>query len=47
VVIYVNRSYSRSVISIIGLIDIFIDWFLGIIKYIKERSANTVIILKA
>jgi hypothetical protein len=24
-----------------------IGWFLGIIKYIKERSANTVVILKA
>ena len=33
--------------SVIGLTDIFIDWFSGVIKYIKERSANTVIILKA
>ena len=47
VVIYANRSYSRSVTSIIGLTDIFIDWFLGAIKCIKERLANTVIILKA
>jgi hypothetical protein len=46
-VIYVNRSYSRSITSIMGLTDIFIDWFLGIIKCIKERSANIVIILKA
>ena len=46
-VIYVNRSYSRSITSITGLTDIFMDQFLGIIKCIKERSANTVIILKA
>ena len=45
--IYANRSYLRSVISIIGPIGILIGQFLGIIKYIKERSANTVIILKA
>jgi hypothetical protein len=32
---------------IIGLIGILIGWFLGIIKYIKERLANTVVILKA
>jgi len=30
-----------------GLIGILIGWFLGVIKYIKERSANTVVILKA
>jgi len=30
-----------------GLIGILIGWFLGAIKYIKERSANTVVILKA
>jgi hypothetical protein len=47
VVIYINGSYSRSVKSITGLIDILIDGFLGVIKYIKERSANTIIILKA
>jgi len=33
--------------SIISPIGIFIDWFSGAIKYIKEWSANTVIILKA
>jgi uncharacterized membrane protein YqiK len=33
--------------SIIGLIGILIGWFLSVIKYIKERSANTVVILKA
>jgi hypothetical protein len=33
---YANRSYSRSITSITGLIDIFVDWFLGAIKYIKE-----------
>ena len=47
VVIYVNKSCSRSIISVMGLIDIFTDQFLGIIKCIKERLANTVIILKA
>jgi hypothetical protein len=47
VVIYVNRSYSRSITSIIGLIGILIGWFLGVIKYIKERLANVVVILKA
>ena len=33
--------------SIIGLIGILIGQFLGISKCIKERSANTVVILKA
>ena len=37
----------RSIISIIDLTDILIGWFLGIIKCIKERLANTVVILKA
>ena len=46
-VIYANKSYLRSVMSIAGLTDMLIGWFLGIIKYIKEQSANTVIILKA
>ena len=46
-VIYANRSCLWSIIPIIGLIGIFIGWFLGIIKCIKERLANTVIILKA
>ena len=46
-VIYVNRSYSQSIISITGLIGILIGQFSGIIKCIKERSANTVIVLKA
>jgi hypothetical protein len=46
-VTYINRSYSRSVISVIGLIGVLTGQFLGAIKYIKERLANTVIILKA
>jgi len=46
-VIYVNRSYLQFVISIIGPIGILIDWFLGVIKCIKERLANIVVILKA
>jgi hypothetical protein len=47
VVIYVNGSYSRSIKSIIGLIGVLIDGFSGVIKCIKERLANTVVILKA
>jgi hypothetical protein len=39
-VIYVNRSCSRSVKSIIG-------GFSGVIKCTKERLTNTVVILKA
>jgi hypothetical protein len=30
-----------------GLIDVLIDGFLGIIKYINERLVNIIIILKA
>ena len=33
--------------SVIGLIGVLIDGFLGAIKYIKEWSANIVVILKA
>jgi len=33
--------------SVIGLVGILIDWFLGAIKYIKEWLANAVIVLKA
>jgi len=33
--------------SVIGLISILTGWFLGVIKCIKERLANTVVILKA
>ena len=47
IVIYANRSYSQSIISIIGLIGILMGQFLGIIKCVKEQLANTVIILKA
>jgi hypothetical protein len=47
VVIYANGSYLRSVISIIGPMGALIGWFLGVIKCIKERLANTVVILKA
>jgi len=46
-VIYANGSCSRSVTSIMGLTGMLTGWFLGAIKCIKERSANTVIILKA
>ena len=46
-VIYINRSYSRSVTSVIGLTGVLIGQFSGIIKCIKERLANTVIVLKA
>ena len=47
IVIYANGSYLRSVTSIVGLTGIIIGQFLGAIKCIKERSANTVVILKA
>ena len=46
-VTYANRFYSRSITSITGLIGILIGQFLGIIKCVKEQSANTVIMLKA
>ena len=45
--IYVNKSCSWSVTSITGLMDIFMDWFLGAIKCTKEWLANIVVILKA
>ena len=35
-----------SITSITGPTDIFTDWFLSAIKYIKKRSANIVVILK-
>ena len=44
VVIYVNRSQLWSIMSVTGVLA---EWFLGVIKYIKERSANMVVILKA
>jgi len=47
VVIYTNGSCSRSITSIMGPIGMLAGWFLGAIKYIKERSANMVVILKA
>jgi hypothetical protein len=46
-VIYTNRSYLRSITSIAGLTGILTGRFLGVIECIKERSANTVVILKA
>ena len=47
VVIYINRSYLQSVMSIIGVVGVLIGQFLGVSKCIKERLANTVVILKA
>ena len=46
-VIYANGSCSWSVKSVTGLIDVLTDRFSGAIEYKKERSANTVVILKA
>ena len=46
-VIYVNGSYSRSVKSVTGLIGVLINGFLGVIKCVKERLANMIVILKA
>ena len=45
--IYANRSYLWSVISVIGVAGVLAGWFLGAIKYIKEQLASTVVILKA
>ena len=45
--IYINRSCLQSITSVIGLTGIFTGQFLSTIKCVKERSANTVIILKA
>ena len=36
-----------SVISIINLVGVLADWFLGAIECIKKWSANIVVILKA
>jgi hypothetical protein len=47
VVIYVNGSYSRSVKSVTGLTGVLTDGFSGVIECVKERSVNTVVILKA
>jgi len=47
VVIYANRSCSRSITSVTDLTGVLAGWFLGAIKCIKERSANIVVILKA
>jgi hypothetical protein len=47
VVIYANRSCSRSIKSITGLTGVLTDGFSGAIECAKERSANMVMILKA
>jgi hypothetical protein len=47
VVIYINGSYSRSIKSVTGLIGVLIDGFSGVIKCVKERLVNIVVILKA
>jgi hypothetical protein len=47
VVIYINGSCSRSIKSVIGLISVLTNGFSGVIKCVKERLTNTVIILKA
>ena len=47
VVVYINKSCLQSITSVMGLMGVLIGWFLSTIKYIKERSANTVIALKA
>ena len=45
--IYVNGSCSWSVKSVTGLMGVLTDGFSGAIECKKERSANTVVILKA
>ena len=47
VVIYANRSCLWSVTSVTRLAGVLVDWFLGAIKYINKRLANTVVMLKA
>jgi hypothetical protein len=47
VVIYVNGSCSWFVKSVTGPIGVLTGGFSGAIKCKKERSANTVVILKA
>ena len=47
VVIYVNGSCSWSVKSVTGLIGVLTNGVLSVIKYVKERLINIVIILKA
>jgi hypothetical protein len=46
-VIYAKGSCSQSVTSVTGLTGVLTDGFSGVIKCAKERSANTVVILKA
>jgi len=46
-VIYVKGSCSQSVTSVTGLISVLTDGFSGVIECAKERSVNTVVILKA
>ena len=46
-VIYANGSCLWSVTSVMGLTGVLAGQFLGVIKCVKERSANTVVILKA
>ena len=46
-VIYVNGSCSRSVKSVTGLTGVLTDGFSSVIECAKERSVNTVVILKA
>jgi hypothetical protein len=46
-VIYIKGSCFWSVKSVTGLIGVLIGGFSGVIKYIKERLVNIVIILKA
>jgi hypothetical protein len=46
-VIYAKGSCSQSITSVTGLTGVLTDGFSGVIKCAKERSANTVVILKA
>ena len=47
IVVYTNRSYLQSIISITGLTGILAGQFQSAIKCIKKQSANIVIVLKA
>jgi hypothetical protein len=46
-VIYIKGSCSQSITSIIGLISVLINGVSSVIKCVKKRLANIVVILKA
>jgi hypothetical protein len=45
--IYINGFYLQFIISVIDLTSEFINGFSSVIEYIKKRSINIIVILKA